>query len=136
MSTGKIKNINLFKEIREVILEAGKYVRNRVNFAQVISNWEIGRLIVEDEQKGEHTAMYGKLLIKELSEKLMEEFGEGYNQTNLRHYRKFYLQFPIQYAVRAETEIPNQCAYTRINTKLLMITPQLGLFWQPKKTRP
>lgn len=60
---GKVKNIDLFQEIRKIIFDTRQYVSKRVNFAQVVSNWEIVRMIIEEEQKGEYTAEYGKQLI-------------------------------------------------------------------------
>jgi len=90
---------NLHKNIRELILEARSAVAKTVNFVSVVQNWEIGRMIVEDEQGGEAKAEYGKYIIKELSEKLTEEFGSSYGKSNLRRYRQFYLSFPISAAL-------------------------------------
>lgn len=101
---------DLLESVREIILDTRRYVSQRVNYAQIVSNWLIGQMIVEDDQKGRHSAEYGKQLLKELSGKLTEEFGEGYNQTNLRHFRKFYMQFPIQHAMRAELSNKKQHA--------------------------
>jgi len=55
--------------------------------------WEIGRLIVEEEQQGEERAEYGKRLIRDLSKRLSEEFGKGFDRTNLQHMRAFYMAF-------------------------------------------
>ena len=98
----KVKNKDLFQEIRRVILDARQYVSKRVNFAQVVSNWEIGRIIVEEEQKGKNRAEYGKNIIHDLSIRLKEEFGSSYNERNLQNYRKFYLLFPIVNALRSQ----------------------------------
>ena len=62
--------------------------------------WEIGRKIFEEEQKGENRAEYGKFLIKNLSERLTQDFGKGFDQSNLRNMRLFYKVFPIRDALR------------------------------------
>jgi hypothetical protein len=64
--------------------------------------WHIGRLIVEDEQQGQRRAEYGKQQLEQLSQALRAEYGKGFDVTNLRNMRKFYLMFPIQDAVRLE----------------------------------
>lgn len=61
----------------------------------VRQNWEIGRLIVEDEQGGKRKAAYGKEQIDGLAARLTLEFGNGFTATNLRYMRQFYLAFPI-----------------------------------------
>ncbi len=70
-----------YNEISDVLRRARNYAKNyankAVNFAVVIANWNIGRLIVEEEQNGLQRAEYGKFLIKELSERLTKDFGKG-----------------------------------------------------------
>lgn len=83
----------LFKEIRELILSARKAVVRNVDTIQVLTNFEIGRRIVEVEQKGEQKAEYGKTLIKALADKLIMEFGNGFSKRNLDYMRKFYLTY-------------------------------------------
>ncbi|MCD4694641.1 MAG: PDDEXK nuclease domain-containing protein [Bacteroidales bacterium] len=104
MSREKVENIKLFGKIREVILDARKYVSRRINYAQIVSNWLIGQMIVEDEQKGKHSAEYGKLVIEYLSKELLSEFGSGYSDTNLQYFRRFYLLYRIPYAVSGELQ--------------------------------
>ncbi len=86
----------LFKEIRELILTARTAVVRNVDAIQVITNFEIGRRIVEYEQKGQRRAQYGKQLINILSEKLTSEFGQGFSGRNLRNMRKFYIHYQNQ----------------------------------------
>ncbi|MFQ5901759.1 MAG: DUF1016 N-terminal domain-containing protein [Thermodesulfobacteriota bacterium] len=63
---------------------------------------KIGRLIVEEEQRGETRAEYDKYLIKELSVKLTQDYGRGFNERNLWYMKDFYLTFPKLNALRAE----------------------------------
>ncbi len=62
----------------------------------VITYFEIGRMIVEEEQKGKIRAEYGKKLIQELSKKLSRDFGKGFSIRNLEQMRKFYLVYGKQ----------------------------------------
>ncbi|MDA3838811.1 MAG: PDDEXK nuclease domain-containing protein [Candidatus Delongbacteria bacterium] len=101
-----IKN-NLYKQIVDIISETQKKVRASVNSAMVITYWNIGRIIVEDELKGEKRAEYGKETLKQLSKQLTLEFGKGYDERNLRKMRQFFIMFPIRYAVSTESSIVN-----------------------------
>ena len=80
-------------EIRELITEARNAVVKNVDYIQVHTCFEIGRRIVEHEQKGSSRAQYGKQLIIELSISLAAEFGTGFSERNLRNMRKFYLVY-------------------------------------------
>ena len=64
--------------------------------------WNIGKEIVEEEQKGKDRAAYGSALIKELSVKLTKEYGKGFTETNLRYMRQFYQAFEKHHALRDE----------------------------------
>lgn len=92
----------LIGSIVKIIQQARSQVRQTVNSAMVQSYWEIGRLLVEDEQQGKERAEYGKYLLKEISQRLTEMFGKGFDERNLRNMRQFYLAFPIRNALRTE----------------------------------
>ena len=77
-----IKVITLLKEAR------GTVVRT-VNQTMVLTYYEIGRIIVEEEQKGQNKAQYGTAVISELSKKLSKEFGKGFSKTNIKQMRAF-----------------------------------------------
>lgn len=84
----------IFTEIREILRGARSRVQKAVNSELVIAYWQIGRLIVEDEQNGSHSAAYGKGVLKNLSVRLTEEFGSGFSLANLKNMRLFYRCFP------------------------------------------
>ncbi|MGY4878459.1 PDDEXK nuclease domain-containing protein [Vreelandella aquamarina] len=92
----------LVSEIRELIETARQQVVQAVNSTMVLTYWQIGRLIVEDEQQGESRAAYGKQQLQRLSSELTREFGKGFDVTNLRNMRRFYEAFPIRDALRLE----------------------------------
>jgi len=87
---------NLFKRIAEILNQAKTKVVREINRTQVLAYWEIGREVVEFEQKGKARAEYGERLIKRLSKDMTEKFGKGFSEINLRNMRRFYLEFPIQ----------------------------------------
>lgn len=84
---------NLLKNIRELILSARKAVVHSVDHIQVLTNFEIGRRIVEHEQQGAKRAQYGEATLKELAKALTGEFGKGFSLTNLKMIRKFYMTY-------------------------------------------
>jgi len=81
----------LLEKIRRLIQSARQTAASTVNTLQVLTNFEIGRRIVEHEQQGAERAEYGKELLKELSARLTEEFGKGFSERNLEYMRKFFL---------------------------------------------
>lgn len=83
----------LIIEIRELILSARQAVVRSVDLIQVLTNFEIGRRIVEHEQMGKERAEYGKALLKSLSAELTSEFGRGFSRSNLEYMRKFFLTY-------------------------------------------
>ncbi|MBE0462301.1 MAG: PDDEXK nuclease domain-containing protein [Halomonadaceae bacterium] len=93
---------DLVSAITQQIEQARGQVRQAVNTAMVQSYWEIGRLIIEHEQQGSSRAEYGKQQLQQLSKQLTERLGKGFDVTNLRNMRQFYLGFPIRDAVRLE----------------------------------
>jgi predicted nuclease of restriction endonuclease-like (RecB) superfamily len=95
-------NENLYVEIKTLIEYARSTIVKSVNLAMVITHWEIGRRIIEEEQNGQERAVYGQFLIKNLSEKLTQEFGKGFDARELRKMRQFYTYFPIRDALRPE----------------------------------
>ena len=92
----------LLTNIREILLSARHTAYKAVNFAMVTAYWNIGKLIVEDEQNGNARAKYGKAVLEELSTRLTEEFGKGFTITNLKNMRQFYLLFPKGHTLRGE----------------------------------
>ncbi len=64
--------------------------------------WNIGRTIVEEEQKGDNRAEYGTYLVKNISVSLAKEYGKDFDKTNLWNMIRFYRSFPILDALRQE----------------------------------
>ncbi|MDF1827555.1 MAG: PDDEXK nuclease domain-containing protein [Legionellaceae bacterium] len=89
----------LLSSIRNLLNESRSQLQQTVNHTMVKTYWEIGRLIVEEEQKGEKRAAYGQSQIKLLAQDLRKEFGKGFTTRNLLNMRAFYLQNPIWHSV-------------------------------------
>lgn len=100
--TTDIEIEELYGAVKEILSQARNRAYSAVNSAMVSAYWSIGQLIVEREQKGELRAEYGKAILQGLSKKLTIEFGQGFDERNLRNMRKFYCVFPIWNAVRTE----------------------------------
>lgn len=83
----------LYNNIRERLISARQSAVYNVNTLQMLTNFEIGRLIVEHEQNGAQRAKYGEQILKELSKRLSSEFGRGFSWRNLNNMRRFYLEY-------------------------------------------
>ncbi len=76
------------------LLESSRHKTARaVNAAMTTTYWEIGRRLVEFEQRGASRAQYGQEIAHTLSIDLTERFGRGFSQRNLNSMRKFYLSW-------------------------------------------
>ena len=84
----------IITDIKELVHAGRNAAYNAVNKATIMTYWNIGKKIVEEEQAGTERAEYGKRLISILSDELTKEFGSGFSDRNLRNFRKFYLLFP------------------------------------------
>ena len=91
----------LYLQIKEILNVARKKAYTAVNFAMVEAYWLVGKQIVE-AQVGNERAEYGSALLKYLSERLTNDFGKGFDESNLRLFRQFNLTFPIRDALRHE----------------------------------
>lgn len=86
----------LSRKISDLLIEARKKVLQTVNHTMVLTYFEIGRMIVEEEQNGNERADYGKQLLKNLSKDLTLKFGKGFSVTNLKQMRQFYLVYNLR----------------------------------------
>ena len=93
MSKLSVNEDGFYSRILDLLKTARKTVVQSVNKTIVDTYFEIGRLIVEEEQNGKSKAEYGQNLIPELSQKLTTEFGKGFSTTNLKQMRTFYLTY-------------------------------------------
>lgn len=100
-----LNSINpVYSEIKNILENSRKNVVRTVNSVMVRAYWNIGRIIVEEEQRGENRAEYGAYLIKELSKRLTKDFSRGFDERNIWFMRQFYLKFKNVNAVRSESQ--------------------------------
>jgi hypothetical protein len=83
----------LYTLIAELITKARESVARHINQTMLYSYFEIGRMIVEDEQKGAERAEYGKRILQALSDQLTQKFGKGFSVSNLEQMRMFFLVY-------------------------------------------
>ncbi len=83
----------LITEVRRLIQSARRGAASVVNTLQVMTNFEIGRRIVQYEQKGKKRAGYGDLVVRSLAGRLTREFGRGFSKRNLDYMRRFFLDY-------------------------------------------
>lgn len=92
-AVSRARKPSLFARVVALIEEARQKVASVANLAQVYTNYEIGRQIVEEEQGGKRRADYGKQVLIDLSSRLSSRFGRGFSVDNLQNMRSFYLAY-------------------------------------------
>ncbi|MFM9949040.1 MAG: YhcG family protein [Saprospiraceae bacterium] len=113
----------LYHNILQILQNARVQAARAVNFAMVEAYWEIGRMIIEEEQQGKYRAEYGKNLLQYLSQRLTSDFGKGFNETNLKYIRQFYSTFPNRHALR------DQLSWTHYRALLRVENPSAREFY-------
>ena len=93
---------SVITDIKNIINAGQQEAYGAASKAMVLTYWNVGKRIVEQEQAGKEHAEYGKKLLVALSDELTKEYGNGYSERNLRYFRKFYQYFP-------DKEIWNAC---------------------------
>lgn len=93
----KEQKIDIYKslllDVRNIICSAQQAAYNATSKVMVLTYWQIGKRIVEEEQAGQKRAEYGDNLLQLLGNELSKEFGSGFSDRNLRYFRRFYLLF-------------------------------------------
>lgn len=103
MDKALMQNIEkLHQRIRTIVENARNKVYRAANYEMLEAYWQIGKEIVEEEQNGKKRAEYGKYILKDLSLKLTKDYGQGFDQSNLRNIRKFYTVYPKRDSLRHE----------------------------------
>ena len=109
-----IISVQLLSDIRQLLTRTCQTLVQTVNTAMVQTYWHVGRIIVEHEQQGQARAEYGKQVLAQLAVSLTVEFGKGFDASNLRNMRRFYLAYPIQETLSLKLSWSHYCKIIRI----------------------
>ncbi|MDA2936249.1 PDDEXK nuclease domain-containing protein [Patescibacteria group bacterium AH-259-L05] len=108
----------LIENISELVNEARKELVKTVNTKIVNTYWNVGKYIVEYEQKGRERADYGSRIMKTLSKDLSTKLGRGFSQRNLRDMRRFYIGYPKWQTVSAKLSWSHYCLLLSIEGEI------------------
>jgi len=95
-------NALFFDDMRKIILDARNNAIRSVEFTRVTMYWRLGERIFVEEQHEQNRAEYGEYLIRDLSNRLEDEFGSGFSKRQLERARQFYRMYPIASALRTQ----------------------------------
>lgn len=112
----QLKN-ELIKQIHSIIANAKDRAIRSVDTERVLMYWQIGKVILEEEQEGKERAGYGEFLLKSLAETLQPQFGSGFSIRQLEMCRQFYRTFPITNALRSQLSWTHYRTLIRIDNK-------------------
>lgn len=87
-------DVQFFTEVSDLLQKARNTAYRAINSVMLETYWQVGRRIVQQEQKGHDRAGYGEQLIVNLARHLGESFGKGFSVANLWNFRQFYLTYP------------------------------------------
>jgi predicted nuclease of restriction endonuclease-like (RecB) superfamily len=126
-----LQNKALFSQVVELLQNARQQVLRTVNSTMVYTYFEIGRMIVEEEQNGKDRAEYGKQLLKGLSHQLTKEFGKGFSVESLDRMRKLYKTYSISSSLvtNSKNQIPQGPTGVSENKKTKSLISFFKLTW-------
>ncbi len=88
------EELQFYQDIHAILDDAKSKTYETANNIMTYAYWNVGKRIIEQEQKGNRKAKYGSYLIKRLSQELSDEYGTGFSVANIRNCRQLYLTFP------------------------------------------
>ena len=125
MENNLIEYRSVVTDVKNIIALGQKEAYNAASKAMVLTYWNVGKRIVEQEQAGNTRAEYGKALVEVLAKELTREYGNSYSKRNLQYFRKFYLYFP-------DAAIVNACVHNLNWTQfrsLLRVSDENARIW-------
>ncbi len=87
-------DLKFYQDVHAILDEAKSKTYEAANNIMTYAYWNVGKRIIEQEQKGNRKAKYGSYLIKRLSQELSDKYGTGFSVANIRNCRQLYLTFP------------------------------------------
>lgn len=117
----------LITDIGNALQRARERAINAVNYELVVANWEIGKYIIEFEQKGKDKAEYGSSLLTNLSRDLKLAYGKGFGKSNIYLCRQFYLKYPIFQTLSGKLSWSHYTELLNVSNKIFVSRYQLYL---------
>ncbi|HUN03418.1 MAG TPA: PDDEXK nuclease domain-containing protein [Niabella sp.] len=108
---------HLLESIKQIILNARKSFYQKVNQELILTYWQIGKEIVETEQKNNIDNQTSRQIILQLSKQLTNEIGKGFSRSNLFNMRKFYTEYPSVQSVSGHLTWTHICELLIIEDK-------------------
>ena len=112
-----IDNTEMIEQIKDIIISSRKKIAYEVNNNMLIAYWNVGRIIVENEQNGNIKAEYGKQILKELSKELKKILGSGFSVSNLQYMRRFYIIYQKQQTLSVKLSWSHYCELLSIENE-------------------
>lgn len=122
-------NTEFYAQIIDLLQNAKSNIIRAVNSAMVSAYFEIGKMIVEEEQDGKNRAKYGENLLQGLSKALTKEFGKGFSITNLQQMRNFYLTYRKQQTTSVKSKRSEIIEISQGNSNKYLDQPNFNLSW-------
>jgi len=113
----ELQNQAIINEIRQILQSARENVTRAVDNELLFAYWNIGKIIVDNEQAGSEKAEYGKQLLKSLSKELTRELGKGFSRSNLQNMRLLYLNYPICQSLSGKLSFTHYCELFTVSDK-------------------
>ena len=105
----------MIEEIQTIMLTARENAAYQINNELITAYWNIGRVIVENEQSNDIRAEYGKETLKQLSRQLTKDIGKGFSVSNLQFMRRFYQTYQIQQTLSVKLSWSHYCELLTIS---------------------
>lgn len=110
-------NAQMIEEIKNIIINSRHKITYEINNTMLMAYWNVGRIIVENEQNGNIKAEYGKQVMKELSKELKKTLGTGFSVSNLQYMRRFYIAYPKQQTLSVKLSWSHYCELLSIENE-------------------
>jgi predicted nuclease of restriction endonuclease-like (RecB) superfamily len=118
-----------YREVSDVLRKARARAYRAINSTMVEAYWNVGRLIVEEEQRGSVRAEYAAFLIPKLAMRLTREFGRGFRETNLKYFRQFYLAFSRQEGAEIRHTLCDELSWSHYRLLMRVANPAARAYY-------
>ena len=131
-SIAQLGDSDFYEQVGDFLDSSKQFAKNRLDTTIAIAYFEVGRMIVEREQKGEERAKYGTKLLQGLAEYLSKRHGKGYSVANLRNMRQFYKTYVSQIQQTLSSEFENNIltnTFDAVIQKQQTLSSEFKLSW-------